>query len=457
MIFTPQTVEQALAQSQNLFKSKQLEQQSRQFLHLIRKSVTLSTDTQINSYVSNLAKKLARNANMDSEPLSYYVAVDSSINAFAGPGATFFINTGIIEAAETEGQLASVIAHELAHHKQDHLSRLMQDYKSSVLPSALLILAGIAAGGDEGFAAAAGAHAAQVEAMIDYTLVYEREADAVGLQILTASNYSPIDARDFMITLERKIREQGVFQTDIHNTHPITPERIASFDARVKQYKNIAEPTVSDDIHFIRARTRVLYNWEPNKTFRYFKEQLSDNTDAEQLAIRYGYALSLSKDGDMNTARMNLDVLRELRPNNLWFLTAATEVELAANEFTAAKQLLEEAALAEEPEAVVVELYTRALIRTGDLHNANRYIRKHIARFPDNLQLYKLQAETALKVDDILTGYLAEVEYLYRLGDLEPALGALRVAEQKLNDFYSNEVIKEKKRLIAKEINWRRQ
>ena len=459
LMFTPQAVEQAQAQSQNLFKSKLLEQQSRQFLHLIRKTVNLSTDTHINSYVSDLAKKLARNANMDSDPLSYYVAIDSAINAFAGPGATFFINTGIIETAESEGQLASVLAHELAHHKQDHLSRLTENYQSSVLPAVLLILAGIAVGGDEGIAAAAGAQAAQAEAMIDYTLVYEREADAVGLQILTASDYSPIDARDFMITLERKIREQGLFQTNIHNTHPITPERIASFEARVKQYEKVGykKGVNSADFHFIRARTRILYNWSPKKTFRYFEEQLSDDTSVEQLANQYGYALSLAKDGDTNLARKKLAVLRDLYPDNIWFLTAAAEIELAANEFTTAKQLLEKTALSSEPEAAVVELYTRALIRIGDLHSANRYIRKHIPRFPNSLNLYRLQSEAASKVDDILTGYLAEVEYLFRLGDLESALGALRTAEKKLNDFYSNEVIKEKKRLIEKEINWRRQ
>lgn len=457
LTFAPQAAEDALAQSQNLFKSKQLEQLSRQFLHLIRKSVSLSTDTQINTYVSDLAKNLARNANMDSDPLSYHVAVDSSINAFAGLGATFFINTGIIEAAENEGQLASVIAHELAHHKQDHLSRLMKDYQASVLPSALLVLAGIMAGGDEGFAAAAGAHAAQAERMIDYTLVYEREADAVGLQILTASGYSPIDAKEFMITLERKIREQGLFQSNIHNTHPITPERIASFDARVKRYDKPIQSQISEDFHFVRARTRVVYNWEPKKTFRFFEEQLSDDSDIQQLAIRYGFALSLAKDGNLGTARKQIATLRNIHPDNSWLLAAQAEIEMIANEFTAARISLEKKALAADPDVAVVELYTRALIRTGETENANRYIRKHIVRYPDNLQLYRLQAETASKIGDLLTGYLAEIEYQFRLGDLDAALSALRVAENKLNDFYAKEVLKEKKRLIQKELSWRKQ
>lgn len=453
----PQSVIQTEAQSKNLFKSKQLERESRHFLHLIRESIALSEDTLINTYVYDLAKKLAKNSNMDSDPLSYYVAVDPSINAFAGPGATFFINTGIIEIAGNEGQLASVIAHELAHHKQNHLSRLSKNYATTLLPSILLVLAGIAAGGEEGIAVAAGAHAAQVEAMIDHTLSYEREADAVGLQILTASGYSPLDARDFMIALEQEIREQGSLQSNIHNTHPITPERIASFEARVKRYKNIPEPQFSEDFHFARARVRVLFNWEPNKTYKYFEGELTTGNEIEQAAARYGYALSLAKDGDVESARDHLRKLRTRLPDNIWLLTAAAEIELDTHEFEAAESLLKETALGAEPTGAVVELYTRALIRTGNPQEANRYIRKHIQRLPDSLRLYLLQSEAALKSEDFLTAYLTKVEYHFRLGDLELAMSALNDAASRVDDFYSKEVIKEKMRTIGKEIHWREQ
>ena len=456
LVAIPKTSEHAVAQSQNLFKYKQLEQQGRHFLYLIRQSIRLSSDTQINAYVLGLAKKLARNAAMDSDPLTYHVVVDPAINAFAGPGATFFVNTGMIEAAASEGQLASVLAHELAHFKQNHLSRLTQNYKSTLLPSILLTLAGIAAGGEEGIAVAAGAQAAQVESMIDHTLVYEREADAVGIQILTASGYSPIEARDFMLVLERKIREQGLYQSNIHNTHPITPERVASFQARVKQYENLPDPEISEDFHFVRARVQVIFNWEPNKTYRFFEDRITRTSGVEKLAEQYGYVLSLAKDGEVEQARENLEAVRSQHPDNEWFLKAAAEIELAANNNDQVKMLLEDAALSSEPDVGVVELYTRAMIRTGDLDSASRYIRKHIGRFPDSLELYKLQSEAALKTDDDLTGYLAEVDLHYRLGDLDLAMSVLKVANQKLNDYYSKEIIKEKARVIQKEIEWRR-
>ena len=143
----------ASAQTQNPIKSLILERQARHFLSLIRDNSSLSEDLQINNYVSDLAKEIAKIARMDSDPLHYFVVNDSSINAFAGPGATFFINTGIIELAETEGELASVITHELAHYKQKHLSRLFSDYKATQLPTLVAILAGIVVGGDTGIAA----------------------------------------------------------------------------------------------------------------------------------------------------------------------------------------------------------------------------------------------------------------------------------------------------------------
>ncbi len=454
-IYAHHFTESNLAQAKISFNARQIEQQARHFLYLIRKSVDLSTDTQINEYVYGLARKLASNSKMDVDPLSYHVVADPAINAFAGPGATFFINTGIIEAAENEGQLASVIAHELAHHKQKHLRRLFEDYQSTMIPSALLILAGIAAGGDAGIAALAGAQAVQTEAMIDHTLIYEREADAVGIQILTASGYSPLDARDFMVTLEERIREKGLFQSNIHNTHPITPERIASFQARVKRFEDMDKTPQSMDFHFVKARTRLLFDWESNNTFKHFKKQITNDDDMQQLAARYGYALSLSKDGKTDSARKAVAELRNQHPDNPWFLLAAAEVEMDANAFDAAKQLLSESALAANPELAVIEMYTRALIHTGELDLANAYMRDHLADHPDKPPLYKLQAETALKTGDTLNGYLAEVEYLFRFGELEAALNLLTVAERKLDDHYSTEVLKEKKRVLQEELDQR--
>ena len=221
--------------AQSEIQSRILENQARQFLSLIRQDIRLSDDILINNYLLNLADNLAHKSNMRIEDLHYFVVVDSQINAFAGPGATFFINSGLIDKAQTEGELASVVAHELAHFKQDHLKRLVQNYESSQTPFFLAVLAGIAMGGDAGIATVVGAQAARVESMIDHTLAYEREADAVGLQILVSAGYDPREAISFMLRLEQHIREQGIRQSNIHNTHPITPERVASFKLRVAQ------------------------------------------------------------------------------------------------------------------------------------------------------------------------------------------------------------------------------
>ena len=448
-------IQPASPQTQNPIKSLVLERQARHFLSLIRENSSLSEDLQINNYVSDLAKEIAKNARMDSDPLHYFVVNDSSINAFAGPGATFFINTGIIELAETEGELASVITHELAHYKQKHLSRLFSDYQATQLPTLVAILAGIVVGGDTGIAAIAGAQAAQAEAMIDYTLVYEREADAVGLQILTASGYSPIHARNFMLALEQAIREQGVVQSNIHNTHPVTPERIASFEARVNRYKQTVDKPAPPDFHFVKARSRVLFNWEPTRTSKFFEDNLPVGSEIEQFATRYGLALSLARDSQIDSARKELDSLRVAEPDNLWFMLAAAEIELNENNPNSAIELLADSALSENADSAVVEFYTLALIRSGNIEEANRYIKKHLSLNSEQIKYYKLHGETATKSGEVLNGYLSESEYHFRLGELKLAFQQLKIAEQHGDDFYSTEIIREKKRVIEEEIAWR--
>ena len=455
VLFVILSSQPASTQAQNPIKSLVLERQARYFLSLIREKSSLSEDLQINNYVSNLAKELAKNARMDSDPLNYFVVNDSSINAFAGPGATFFINTGIIELAETEGELASVIAHELAHHKQKHLSRLFSDYKATQLPALIAILAGIVVGGETGMAAIAGAQAARLEALIDYTLAYEREADAVGLQILTASSYSPIHARSFMLELEQAIREQGVVQSNIHNTHPVTPERVASFEARVNRYKQTVDKPPSPDFHFVKARSRVLFNWEPTKTRNFFENNFSAGSEIEQIATRYGLALSLARDSQIDSAREELNNLRVIEPDNLWFMLAAAEIELHDNNPDSARELLVDSALSENADSTVVEFYTLALIRSGNRQEANRYIRKHLNLNSEQIKYYKLHGEAATKSGELVNGYISESEYHYRLGELKLALQQLKIAQQHGDDFYSTEVIREKKRVIEEEIAWR--
>ena len=182
---------------------------------------------------------------------------------------------------------------------------------------------------------------------------------------------------------------------------------------------------------------------------------MSVGSEVKQIATRYGLALSLARDSQIDSARNELNNLRAIEPDNLWFMLAAAEIELNDNNPNSARELLADSALSGNADSAVVEFYTLALIRSGNLEEANRYIKKHINLNSEQIKYYKLHGETATKSGEVLNGYISESEYHFRLGELKLALQQLKIAEQHGDDFYSTEVIREKKRVIEEEIAWR--
>ncbi len=451
----PSVQKTASVHAANPVVSKNLERQARHFLTIVRGSRQFSDDLQINSFVVSMAKNLGKAADLSDQPMHYFVLIDPNVNAFAGPGATFFVNTGLIEIADNEAELASVMAHEIAHFKQDHLSRLLKAHQSTKTPSLLAVLAGILIGGDAGIAAIVGAQAARVENVIDYTLSYEREADSVGVRILAKAGYHPKHAKTFMQSLEQEIRERGIVQSNIHNTHPVTPERIASINARLRQYNDRTFPDLDDDFGYFKARVRVQFHWESNKTYRYFEQNLATGTASEQAINLYGYALSLAKDGKLPEARRELARLKQRQPDNLWVILAEAEFALVDQQPELTLSLLEAWADVAVPHPAVIELYTKALLQTAQAEEANRYLRKHLASHPEHIQLLRLNAQTALQAGSEIDAYLSDADYHFQLGDLRIAINQLKFAESKSDDFYTVSVAREKIRLISEEIAWR--
>ena len=446
----------ASAQSTNSIKGKFLERQGRQLLSIVFDSKPFSSDLQLITYVNTLAETLAKNANMQHEPLRYYVLKDPQINAFAALGGTFFLNTGIVSLSRSEGELAFVIAHELAHHKQDHLSRLFEDAKTTQVASLLSMLAGIAIGGEDGIALAVAGQAAGVEAIIDYTLTYEREADAIGLRILLASDYHPKHAINFMKLLEKSIRQGGLRQSNIHNTHPVTRERIASFEARANRYQQGAKDHSSSDFYFAKIRANVQSDTQPHQSEVVFKNRIAKSKGLQQAVDRYGYSQTLAKQGKFEAAGRELESLVQQYPDNQWFLLGAAEMKIQQNKPAQAAQILEAVASSSSLNPAVVETYTLSLLHSGQVEEAYRFIRRHISSFTKYGQLHKLLARVANKNGDLFNAYFSESEYYYQLGKLDFALSHLNSAEKNAHDAYSQELVRAKRRLIEEEIDWRK-
>jgi Zn-dependent protease with chaperone function len=125
----------------------------------------------------------------------------SDLNAFALPGGPMFVNRGMLEKANNEGELAGVMAHELSHVALRHATAQATKNSSAgnTARSLLLILGGAAVGGQAG--AELGAVAAQ-SFMLKYSREYESQADALGAMIMARAGYDPVDLANVFRTIE---------------------------------------------------------------------------------------------------------------------------------------------------------------------------------------------------------------------------------------------------------------
>ncbi len=160
-----------------------------------RRELSLLRDSQVTAYVRKLGGRLAgvvpqrlRHAGFR---YSFDVVNDRSINAFALPGGPMFINRGVIEAAASEGQVAGVIAHELAHVVLRHGTAQATEGRKFQLGALAGQVLGSIVGGTAGSLIAQGSNLGLGTYFLKYGREYERQADILGTQLMARAGYDP--------------------------------------------------------------------------------------------------------------------------------------------------------------------------------------------------------------------------------------------------------------------------
>ena len=190
-------------------------------------------DKDLTAYIQRLADKIARNSDLK-VPVKVTILDSDEINAFALPGGFLFVNTGLIKKAETESELAGVLAHEIAHAAARHGARLN---KRATITDALFQAAQVGALIITGGAAGIGTYYAfqygfqGLGMILDLTLLgvsrdFEAEADQLGAQYAWQAGYDP---KGFITFFDKMANEEGqVKSTSFFRTHPPFLERIVS-------------------------------------------------------------------------------------------------------------------------------------------------------------------------------------------------------------------------------------
>ncbi|HEV7765284.1 MAG TPA: M48 family metallopeptidase [Thermoanaerobaculia bacterium] len=216
----------------------------------VEKQVRLNNDAAANAYIRDLGSRIVRQAAppFNQLPWEFHVVQDDSINAFAIPGGHVYVNTGLIKTADSASELAGVMAHEIAHvlarHSTEQLSR---QYGLSVVAGAVLgqnpgqltqIAAQIVAGGT----------------LARFSREAEREADNIGIQAMSAAGFNPNGMASMFEKLLQQRQGQPGRLEQFFSTHPLTEERIRDSRARAEQIGNRG---ITDEPQFQEVRRRL--------------------------------------------------------------------------------------------------------------------------------------------------------------------------------------------------------
>jgi len=265
-----------------------------QILRQVAVSDEVLNDVEVTDYLQALGGKLVANGPDKRQTFNFFVVQDPSINAFAMPGGVIGVHTGLILAANSESELASVLGHEIGHVTQRHLARMLASQKYDTFKNlAGIALALLVARSNPQLATGAltASSAIGVQNQLDYTREHEREADRIGLQILDSGGFDVRAMPEFFKTLQRGSRFAEGNAPSFLRTHPLTSERIADVANRVEQmhYKQVAD---SVEFLYVKAKLRAMLG-AGQATIDLFEQNIREQRYANAAAEHYGLAVAL--------------------------------------------------------------------------------------------------------------------------------------------------------------------
>lgn len=414
----------------------------RGFMRQARAHLDLLDDPELNAYLRTLAGKLTHAAGIEDDTYHFFIVNNAAVNAFAVPGGYIGVHTGLLLVSRSEGELASVLAHEIAHVTQRHIPRMLADQQRTTVPAIAALIAGIllaGSGSDAGSAAVAVTTAAVAQRQINFTRSFEEEADRLGMQTLVAADYDP---RDMSAMFEVLLQSGRLYETALPEylrSHPVTTRRIAEARDRATHYPAHTDPDSGAFAH-MQARLRALSARDAKEAVRYFRAEHDSKRDTD--ANRYGLALALTRARDYGGAAKILDALVVKRPDFPAYLTAAAENSIAAGRLDEGLARYRRAAALLPDNAVVARYYAEALLKAKRADAARDWVRTALrsdARDPD---LYRLLSRAAGEAGHLAEAHQAYAEYYYLNDEPKRALQQLKLAKQQpdANSYYQQSI-----------------
>jgi len=380
-------------------------------------------DPEIETYLNQLGYKLVSVSTRNRREFIFFVVSDPSINAFAMPGGNIGVHTGLLLAAQSESELASVVAHEIAHVTQDHIARMVAAQSQSQWPTmAALALALLAARSNPNVASAAIAttQAYSIQNQLNYSRDYEREADRLGYEMLTRGGYDARGMSGFFNRLQRANRFYDTSAPAYLRTHPLTTDRIADMEARSESapYQQVTD---SLDFQLVRARLRAQEN-SPQDAVLAARNALKDKRYSSETAGRYGLVTALLRARQFKEAETEVQKLLAGKPVHPMIQQLAAYTALAAGNHDLALQRYQTGSETHPGYQPLQYGRISALLSVGRSNDALIQVDRQLALYPLDRRLWRLAAQTHAQLGHRLLSHRAQAEAAALSGNLVMAI-----------------------------------
>ncbi len=440
--------------STSMFSAEFEHQLGRAWLRFFRAQVPTVDDPLLFDYLENLIYKLVTHSKLEDRRIELVIVDNPTINAFAVPGGVIGIHNGLLVWAQTEDELATVLAHEVAHLSQRHFSRGVEFQKKQQPVTIAAMLASLVlmatAGSDVGMAALSATQAAAQDASLRYSRGNEQEADRVGMQTLVDAGMDPHAAPAmFERMLQASRYSSGNRMPEFLRTHPLSENRIADTRNRARQYPK-QPPSTSLDYQLMRARVVNQLAKTPEEAIHKFRGELEGDPRSRE-AANYGLVLALTDGGRAEEASLELDGLWSASPDRLEYIIADAEIDMALNRpGLAVKKLSEQLALSPGNHPLTMT-YANALMKNQQAHIAEEVLIEQSRLRPNDPGLWYLLAELQGLSGNIVGLHQSRAEYFIRNGNLDQAEKQLDYALKLAgNDYLTSAKVTQRLRDIAR-------
>ena len=332
----------------------------------------IETHPLLDRYINDLGFRLLAGLDNRVRDYRFFIIRDDSVNAFALPGGYIGINRGLISQARTQHQLASVMAHEIAHVRLRHGMDSMEKGQGMNTAAILSMIAGLLIGTVDSQAGAAvlyGGIAGTQQAMINFTRENEYEADRLGMELMYGGQFDPNGMVEFFTIMSRLSGSSELGNIEYLRTHPIGSNRIAEAIGRIKNNAG----GVDQVDYYLLFKDYLLF---------VSSDHLPDR------GSQFLRALASIKAAEYQRADMLLSSLYRQDNENIWYSIAFAEnLEHLGRESEA--ELVYRRLLDIFPGDYVLSMRLLGLLKiAGRYHSALVIARRLENEFPENQQIY---------------------------------------------------------------------